>query len=207
LGVDYPADYINIEAIANKDVEQIIRLLELLIEAAVRSEHKGLIVTHILKLTEQDQTTLMHLMEKLANNRKDEVELFTDQDVPEELIEVQDELEMMTEQVKNMKEHIIAQEAEIEELKDFNQKLADDNTSLHNKVQFLEPELTKAITQNTERNEKVIEEYTSKISALQLQLHEKEKTTQQIEKSMADYSNESKRTIQQLTVTLRLSIG
>jgi len=173
----------------------------LLIEAAVRSEQKGLIVTQILKLNEEDQTVLMHLMEKLIDNEKDQVELFTEQNSPRELIEIQDELEKVMDQAKMMKEHIITQEAEIEELKDFNQRLTDDKTSLQNKVQFLESELTKVITQNTEKNEKVIEEYTSKISTLQLQLLEKGKTIQQIEKSMADYSSESKRTIQQLTVS------
>ena len=175
--------------------------MELLIEAAVRSEQKGLIVTQILKLNEEDQTVLMHLMEKLIDNEKDQVELFTEQNSPRELIEIQDELEKVMDQAKMMKEHIITQEAEIEELKDFNQRLTDDKTSLQNKVQFLESELTKVITQNTEKNEKVIEEYTSKISTLQLQLLEKGKTIQQIEKSMADYSSESKRTIQQLTVS------
>eukprot|EP00826_Nyctotherus_ovalis_P018635 TRINITY_DN15600_c0_g1_i1.p1 TRINITY_DN15600_c0_g1~~TRINITY_DN15600_c0_g1_i1.p1 ORF type:complete len:218 (-),score=31.25 TRINITY_DN15600_c0_g1_i1:306-959(-) len=146
LNMEYSKDYVNIDAItSDKDVEQIIKLLELIIGAAVQSERKEFIVAQILKLSETDQTQLMHLMEQLTVTKEDEVDDNHEQNFPEELIEVQDGLAISIAELKAMEDKALNQEAEIEELKEDNQKLAENNTSLQDKIRSLEAELKRRL--------------------------------------------------------------
>ncbi len=63
----YPSGYIQVGRITDqKDPRQLVRLLELVLRAAVQSARKELIVDTILKLDDEDQTQLMVLMERVA---------------------------------------------------------------------------------------------------------------------------------------------
>ena len=168
----------------------------------MQSDHKEFIVDQILQLSDTDQTQLMQLMEQLTVDKiKDD--LPEEESSGDEITKLHDELAIAMAQIKMLEDKLDIQEEEMKELKENNIKHIENENELREKNRNLETELKKLMYQKNDTSERITEEYDQQISLLKMQILEKEKIIQNMDKSMLEYSSESKKMIQKLTVIYR----